>query len=49
VLREPEVRGRLTALGAEGMQMTPREFDKFVRSEMDGSAKVVKAAAIKVQ
>jgi tripartite-type tricarboxylate transporter receptor subunit TctC len=49
VLREPDVRERLTALGAEGMQMTPQEFDKFVRSEMDDSAKVVKAAAIKVQ
>jgi tripartite-type tricarboxylate transporter receptor subunit TctC len=49
VLREPEVRERLTALGAEGMQMTPQEFDKFMRSEMDDSAKVVKAAGIKVQ
>jgi tripartite-type tricarboxylate transporter receptor subunit TctC len=48
-LREPEVRERLTALGAEAMPMTPQEFDKFMRSEMDDSAKVVKAAAIKVQ
>jgi hypothetical protein len=31
------------------MQMTPTEFDKFMRSEMDDSAKVVKATAIKVQ
>jgi len=29
--------------------MTPAEFDKFVRAEMDEAAKVVKAAAIKVQ
>jgi len=49
VLREPDVRERLTALGAEAMQMTPAEFDKFVRTEMDDSAKVVKAAGIKVQ
>ena len=49
VLREPEVKERMAALGAEGMSMTPAEFDKFVRAEMDEAAKVVKAAAIKVQ
>jgi tripartite-type tricarboxylate transporter receptor subunit TctC len=49
VLRQPDVRDRLTALGADAMQMTPAEFDKFVRTEMDDSAKVVKAAGIKVQ
>jgi len=49
VLREPDVRERMTALGAEAMPMTPAEFDKFMRSEMDDAAKVVKAASIKVQ
>ncbi len=49
VLREPEVRERMTALGAEAMPMSPAEFDKFMRSEMDEAAKVVKAAGIKVQ
>ena len=49
VLREPDVRERMTALGAEAMQMTPAEFDKFMRMEMDDGAKVVKAAGIKVQ
>jgi tripartite-type tricarboxylate transporter receptor subunit TctC len=49
VLRDPEVRERLTALGAEPMQMTSHEFDRFMRGEMDDSAKVVKAAGIKVQ
>ena len=49
VLREPEVRERMTALGAEAMPMSPAEFDKFMRSEMDEAAKVVKEAAIKVQ
>jgi tripartite-type tricarboxylate transporter receptor subunit TctC len=49
IQREPDVRDRLTALGAEAMQMTPAEFDKFVRAEMDDAAKVVKAAGIKVQ
>jgi tripartite-type tricarboxylate transporter receptor subunit TctC len=45
----PEVRDRLAALGAEAMQMTPAEFHKFMASEMDDSAKVVKAAGIKAQ
>ena len=49
VLREPEVKERMTALGAEAMPMTPAEFDKFMRIEMDEAAKVVKAAGIKVQ
>ncbi|HEX7435827.1 MAG TPA: tripartite tricarboxylate transporter substrate-binding protein, partial [Caldimonas sp.] len=49
VLREPEVKERMTALGAEAMPMSPAEFDKFVRNEMDDAAKVVKAAGIKVQ
>ena len=49
VLREPEVRERMAALGAEAMPMSPAEFDRFMRAEMDEAAKVVKAAAIKVQ
>jgi tripartite-type tricarboxylate transporter receptor subunit TctC len=49
VLREPEVKERMTALGAEAMPMSPAEFDKFLRVEMDEAAKVVKAGAIKVQ
>ncbi len=49
VLREPEVRERMAALGAEAMTMTPAEFDKFMRAEMDDAARVVKAAGIKVQ
>ena len=49
VLREPDVKERMAALGAEAMPMTPAEFDKFMRVEMDDAAKVVKAAGIKVQ
>jgi tripartite-type tricarboxylate transporter receptor subunit TctC len=48
-LQSPEVRARLTALGAEAMVMSPVEFKKFMRDEMEDSAKVVKAASIKVQ
>jgi len=49
VLGEPDVKERMASLGAEPMPMTPAEFDKFVRVEMDDAAKVVKAAGIKVQ
>ena len=45
----PEVKERLAALGAEPMQMTPAEFHKFMRDEMEDGAKVVKAAGIKAQ
>ena len=49
VLKEPDVRDRMLALGAEAMSMSAAEFDRFMRAEMDDAAKVVKAAAIKVQ
>jgi tripartite-type tricarboxylate transporter receptor subunit TctC len=49
LLAEPDVKERMAALGAEAMPMTPAEFDRFMRAEMDAAAKVVKAAAIKVQ
>jgi tripartite-type tricarboxylate transporter receptor subunit TctC len=49
IVREPDVNERMTALGAEAMPMTTNEFDRFMRAEMDDAAKVVKAAAIKVQ
>ncbi|NDP42178.1 MAG: tripartite tricarboxylate transporter substrate binding protein [Aromatoleum sp.] len=44
-----DARERLTALGAEAMPMTPAEFRRFVQKEIDDSAKVIKAAGIKVQ
>jgi tripartite-type tricarboxylate transporter receptor subunit TctC len=49
VLAMPDVRERLAALGAEPMVMTSVEFRKFMREEIDDSAKVVKAAGIKAQ
>jgi tripartite-type tricarboxylate transporter receptor subunit TctC len=49
VLREPDVKERMAALGAEPMSMTPAEFDRFMRTEMDDAARVVKAGGIKVQ
>lgn len=48
-LRDGDVRKRMAALGAEAMTMSAAEFDRFMRQEMEEAAKVVKAAAIKVQ
>jgi tripartite-type tricarboxylate transporter receptor subunit TctC len=44
-----DVKERFATLGAEPMPMTPQEFTKFVQTEIDESAKVIKAAGIKVQ
>ena len=49
VLQTPDVKERLATLGAEPMPMSPAEFRKFVQSEIDDSAKVIKAAGIKAQ
>jgi tripartite-type tricarboxylate transporter receptor subunit TctC len=49
VLATPEMKERLTALGADAMPMTPAEFRKFVHDEIAESAKVIKAAGIVAQ
>jgi len=48
-LATPDVRDRLSKLGAVPMNMTPAEFARFVRSEIDGAVRVVKAAGITPQ
>ncbi len=49
VAQSSDVKERFAALGAEQMPMTPSEFKQFVDAEIADSAKVVKAAGIKVQ
>lgn len=49
VLQTADAKERLSSLGAEAMPMTPAEFKTFVHHEIDESAKVIKAAGIKVQ
>ena len=49
VMQMPDVKERLASLGAEPMTMTPAEFAKFVKGELDTSAKIVKAGNIKAQ
>jgi len=48
-LAAPDVRDRLAKLGSEPMSMTPAEFARFVRSEIEETARIVKAAGIKAQ
>jgi tripartite-type tricarboxylate transporter receptor subunit TctC len=44
-----ELREQLAKLGSEAMIMAPADFDKFVRSEIDDYARIIKAAGIKPQ
>jgi tripartite-type tricarboxylate transporter receptor subunit TctC len=48
-LATPDVRDRLSKLGAEPMNMTPVEFARFVRNEVESAGQVLKAAGIKPQ
>jgi tripartite-type tricarboxylate transporter receptor subunit TctC len=48
-LADPAVRQRLQSLGNDTMDMSPEQFSKLVRSEMEDYGKVLKAAGIKPQ
>ncbi len=48
-LADPGVKDKLLALGNDGMDMSPAEFAKFVREEIDTYQRVIKAAGIKPQ
>jgi tripartite-type tricarboxylate transporter receptor subunit TctC len=46
-LAEPEVRERLTKLGAEPMPMTPEEFDAYMRAQLVELGAIMRAAGVK--
>jgi tripartite-type tricarboxylate transporter receptor subunit TctC len=48
-LSSPDLADRLTNLGTLPMSMSPAEFTRFVRSEVEDAARVLKAAGIKPQ
>jgi len=48
-LAAPDVREQLAKLSSETMSMTPAEFARFVRSEAESAARIVRAAGIKPQ
>ncbi len=47
-LQTPDITERMAKLGAEQMQMTPREFDAYIKTEIGTNAALVKAAKINV-
>jgi tripartite-type tricarboxylate transporter receptor subunit TctC len=47
-LKNPAVIARLDKVGAEPKPMSPKEFDAFVRKEIDINATLVKAAGIEI-
>jgi tripartite-type tricarboxylate transporter receptor subunit TctC len=49
ILKLPEVRERLMAMGAEPVGSTPEEFTAFIQADMQKWAKVVRAANIPAQ
>jgi tripartite-type tricarboxylate transporter receptor subunit TctC len=49
VLADPAVKERLINAGNETMDMSPQEFTRMVRTDMDDYARVLKAAGVKPQ
>jgi tripartite-type tricarboxylate transporter receptor subunit TctC len=49
VLADSAVKERLTASGNDTMDMSPEQFDKLVRAEMDEYSRVLKAAGVQPQ
>lgn len=49
ILAAADVRERLARLGAEPMSMSPAEFARFVRAEIEDSARIARAAGITLQ
>ncbi len=49
VLSSPDLADRLNNLGTLPMSMSPEEFTRFVRSEVEDTARVLKAAGVKPQ
>jgi tripartite-type tricarboxylate transporter receptor subunit TctC len=48
-LASPEVKERLTQLGAEPLPMSPEAFNAYIKSEMDAAARIAKAAHLQAQ
>ena len=48
-LQSPDLKDRLTKLGTLPMDMSPQQFNDFVKKELEDTAKVMKAAGIKPQ
>jgi len=49
IVATADVRERLSRLGAEPMAMTPKEFSRFVESEIEAAQRIVRVSGIKPQ
>jgi tripartite-type tricarboxylate transporter receptor subunit TctC len=49
VTEKPDVRAAWDKQGVEPMYLAPKEFDAYLRAELEKWAKVVKAANIKLE
>lgn len=49
VLRSPDIQKKLDAMGAEPGAMSPTEFDRLIREEVDKWSKVIKVANIQAE
>jgi tripartite-type tricarboxylate transporter receptor subunit TctC len=49
ILHMPEVRERAVAAGFEPVGSTTREFDEFVKADIERTAKVIKAGNIRAE
>lgn len=49
ILNDPDVRGRLVAMGAEPAPSTPEEFERFIAQDVATLTKLARAAGIKAQ
>jgi tripartite-type tricarboxylate transporter receptor subunit TctC len=48
-IASPDVKEKLANLGNEAVDMTPDQFAKFVRDEMNTYGRIIRAAGIKPQ
>lgn len=48
-LAQPEVKARLTSLGAEPFVLQPAAFNAYIQSEMEAAAQIARAANLKAQ
>jgi len=49
ILDLPEIRERIASLGGRVNSSTPRDFDKFIRSEIETRIEVFRASGIKAE
>jgi tripartite-type tricarboxylate transporter receptor subunit TctC len=49
ILRQPEIGGRFTEMGARPMVMTPDEFARMIKSDVAKFARIIKSAGVQPQ